>query len=675
MKPLDIAELTHAAEQAMGNRPVADVSDPFEALSRREWLAVNGTGGFASGTVAGSSARRYHALLVADLPAPYGRMALVGKVDEVVSVQGERFDLSTNRYPNSVVYPDGWRYVSEFTPFPVPTWTYKLPGQATLVKRIFLGRGKNTVYVTYTLREAPSQIMLTLTPLVCWKSYHDEMHPWPGFPLRRGPEVGGWFVQATADAPVLRLLSRGARWTPAGWWHERMVHDRERERGLEYYEDLFCPAVCEMTLRVGQTVSFVATVEGGEPEDATLALAEIVRHQNLLAQTAGAKTETQRDLVLASDLFVVRAGGARATVIAGYPWFTDWGRDAMIALPGLLLSTRRFDEARAVLQDFAGLVSEGMIPNRFTDSGELPDYNTADATLWFVHACEQYAKACDAATGTDAEQTQAFRAMMQPILETIVAAHQNGTRYGIGMDAEEGLLHAGEPGTQLTWMDAKVGDWVVTPRVGKPVEINALWINALRIVARFHPANAAAQQHYTDLAHRAAESFRAKFVRPDGQGLFDVLLDDGTPDASIRPNQVIAAALIGDILTDDEARAVLDVATAQLLTPYGLRSLAPSDSAYKGRYFGSPRQRDGAYHQGTVWAWLIGAYVDLYRRVHGPDADVSALITPLTAHLRDFGVGGLAEVFDGDAPHTPNGCPWQAWSIAEVLRVMPNGNS
>lgn len=666
MRPLTAAEMIRTTAGPTGNQPQAavnDSTDGFEALSRREWLATNGIGGFASGTIAGANARRYHALLVAAMQGTGGRMTLLGKLDDLATVNGERYDLSTNRYPNGIVYPDGWRYISEFSPWPVPTWTYRLPGDsAVLVKRIYLARGKNTVYVTYTLREAPALVQLTLTPLVCWKEYHGEMRPWEGFPLRRGPEVGGWNVQATHDAPTLRLLVRGARWTVAGWWHERLTQDRERERGLDYQEDLFCPAVANLTLRVGQTVAFVATIEPGEPEDATYALAEIVRHQETLLKSSGVprSDETGRDLVLATDPFVIDTPDQRKTVIAGYPWFTDWGRDTMISLPGLCLSTGRFAVARDILLNFAGFVSEGMLPNRFPDRGELPDYNTVDATLWFVHACERYA----AVSGD-----RAFVDIMLPVFEHIVTAHVQGTRYGICMDEGDGLLAAGAADTQLTWMDAKVGDWVVTPRHGKPVEINALWINALRVLATLCTEEEPRAQ-YAQMAERAEASFRKKFVRADGQGLYDVLYPDGTSDTSIRPNQVIAAALPYTPLSDDEIKAVVEVAERELVTPYGLRSLVPSDPAYRGSYFGSPRQRDGAYHQGTVWPWLLGSFVDAYRKVHGEDADIEHFLTPLiTTHLADYGVGGIAEVFDGNAPHYPNGCPWQAWSVAELLRV------
>jgi predicted glycogen debranching enzyme len=656
MRPLDAAELTATGHTS----PIADAADPFANLSRREWLSVNGVGGFASGTIAGSNARRYHGLLVAALAPPYGRMTLLGKLEEAVVFQDARYDLSCNQYDNGTVYPAGWRYLAEFNPWPVPTWTYRLPGEATLVKRVYMARGKNTVYVTYTLRESPTPATLTLTPLVCWKSYHDQMRPWAGYPVQRGPEVGGWSVQATADAPVLRLLAQGARWTPAGWWNERLFHERERERGFDYHEDLFCPATATLTLRVGNTVAFVATVEGGEPEDATLVLADIVKHQEGLLKAAGATGDARRrPLVLNADQFVIRANRARPTVLAGYPWFTDWGRDAMISLPGLCLKTGRHDLAREILQGFAGHVSQGMIPNRFPDAGEEPDYNTADATLWFVHACDRY---------MEATRDKAFGKMMLPILESIVAAHQGGTRYGIRVDPDDGLLLCGENGTQLTWMDVKMGDWAVTPRVGKPVEINALWVNALRAVSQWQGAKAGKPLALE--ADRAATSFRAKFTRPDGRGLFDVIGADGRADAAVRPNQVIAAALPYSPLTPEEVRSVVEVATTELLTPYGLRTLAPSDPAYRGRYFGSARQRDTAYHQGTVWPWLMGPFVDAYRKVYGADADVSAFLQPLLDNLREYGVGGVSEVFDGDAPHHPNGCPWQAWSVAEILRVL-----
>jgi glycogen debranching enzyme, archaeal type, putative len=647
MRPLTATELT-----------------PFENAARREWLSVNGVGSYASGTVSGAATRRYHALLVAALRPPLGRMALFSKVDETITVLDSHFDLSANRYPSNVVFPDGWHYIAEFTPFPVPTWTYRMPGDTVLVKRVFMARGKNTVYVTYMLREAPSNATLTLTPLVCWKEYHAEMHPWTGFPVAQEQEVAGWSLQATPDAPTLRLIAPGAKWTPAGWWHEQIIHDREAERGQDHVEDLYCPAVATMTLRVGQTVALIGTIEPDEPADDTLALAEIIAHEKALREAARVPEEdlVGRALVECADAFVVRAPGVRTTLLAGFPWFTDWGRDTFIALPGLCLTTGRAAVAREVLESFAGFVSEGMIPNRFPDYGETPQYNTVDATFWFVHACDAYLKA----TGD-----RDFQKTLLPVLEQIIEAHVAGTRYGIQVDPEDGLLASGESGVSLTWMDARIGDWTVTPREGKAVEVNALWLHALHTVAELKGGRAAKQ--YQELAAQAGASFAAKFVRPDGRGLFDVIGRDGAPDYAIRPNQVIAAALPHTPLRPEQLRAVLDTATTELLTPFGLRTLAPSDPNYRPYYSGDQRHRDSSYHQGTVWAWLAGAYVDLYRKVHGPDADVSHLIAPFEAQLSEYGIGGIGEIFDGDAPFRPDGCPWQAWSVAEVLRVRNCG--
>ena len=389
MQPLSAPEITNNQNDAAA----------FDALSRHEWLHTNGIGGFASGTVSGAATRRYHALLVATLQPPTERMSVLGKLDEMVTFDGQPFDLSANEYPNHVIYSDGWKLVLDFTAFPVPTWTYQLGPSATLTKRVYMARGKNTVYVTYTLRttgdNAPDTANLTLTPLVEWKDYHSEMHPWASFPVRRGQEVGGWFVQATPASPVLRMRVQSAGWTPAGWWHERITHARERDRGQDAEESLFCPAVAQITLKADQTVAFVATVETDAPDDALVVFAQWVKHQDALIQTAqiAEGDETGRDLIRAADVFVIQGENIRTTLLAGYPWFTDWGRDTMIALPGLCLSTKRYEVARDILTSFDHFVNHGLIPNRFPDEGETPEYNTADATLWFIHSCNEYYKA------------------------------------------------------------------------------------------------------------------------------------------------------------------------------------------------------------------------------------------------------------------------------------------
>lgn len=628
----------------------------YESCSRREWLSTNDTGSFASGTVAGVATRGYHALLTAALRPPTHRMTLLSCLHETVTVNGVAFDLHTGRYTDGTLHPQGWHYITGFDSLPVPTWQFDFPNGLRIIKRVFLEPGKNTVYVTYA-RVGGIEVDLTLAPLIAWKDYHHEMRQWDGFPLQQGFIENGYQAQATPDAPTLRLLLPGAKWVRAGWWHKNNFHEREADRGQDPIEHLYCPATASISLHKAiESVTFVATIDPEEPRPASLVIGDIVRQHNKLVSTVGSTGGSAADplltnLIIAADQFVVRGEGVRTTILAGYPWFTDWGRDTFIALPGICLATGRFDVAREILTAFAGYVSQGMIPNRFPDAGEVPDYNTVDATLWFVHACGEY----EAATGD-----VPFRDAMAPILRDIISWHERGTRYGICVDPEDGLLSAGEAGTQLTWMDAKVGDYVVTPRIGKAVEINALWIHALTVAWDF-----AGDESDLVRSKRAAESFRQKFVRPDGNGLYDVIAPDGTPDAAIRPNQIIAAMLPTSPLTRDELRAVVDTVTRELLTPYGLRTLSPADPAYRPRYEGNGFSRDTAYHQGTVWPWLLGAYADARRNVYGEDTDLS----PIMAQLGDYGVGGIAEVFDASEPQRPNGCPWQAWSVGEILRI------
>jgi predicted glycogen debranching enzyme len=545
---------------------------------------------------------------------------------------------------------------------------YRLPDGGTLVKTLHLARAKNTVYVTYDLTQGTGPVQLRLAPYVCWKTYHTEMHPFAGFPMRSelATDSNTWQFQAVWDAPRLQMKVEGPAstlWSNAAWWHDNMVHEREQERGFDFHESLYCPAVAEITLQVGQSAHFTATIESETPLSAPVVYRDTQRHVASVFKAAKLETneasQTQRSLALNADQFLIQTPEGRNTVLAGYPWFTDWGRDTMISLPGLCLCTGRHKVARQILLDYASHVSEGMIPNRFPDAGETPEYNTVDATLWFVRACGLY---------VNTARDRKFQQEMLPTLQEIVTAHQRGTRYEIRMDPDDCLLMAGELGSQLTWMDAKVNEVPVTARIGKPVEINALWIHALQVVADW--AGKKAGKPYLEVAERACTAFRARFIREDGLGLYDCIHPDGSPDAAIRPNQVIAASLPSTPLVEGELRMVLEVATAELLTPYGLRTLSPSDPSYRGFYGGGPRERDGAYHQGTVWPYLLGAYIDLYRRVNGPDADITPLTTSLLEHLAEYGVGGVAEVFSGDAPHTPNGCPWQAWSVAELLRVL-----
>lgn len=651
----------------------ADILQNYETASRREWLATNGIGGYASSSLAGANTRRYHGLLVPAFAPPLGRAVLLSKLEEEVRVEDALYLLSANKYP-SVVQPQGFRHLVSYESRPVPTWTYTFhEGTVTLQKRVWMPHGKNTVYIQYTLIKAPEAVKFGLVPLMAYKDYHTEQHRWDGFHgtiTNDGPGRLKFVAYDTAE-PLWFTLPPTFAWSGHSGWFLNFEHTREQERGLDCAEDLYCPGHWDGTLAPGQTMTLVATVETETPAQADDSLhAEYARQQSLLtaAGLSGGSEPFVQALTLAADQFLIEHTErvARATIMAGYPWFTDWGRDTMIALPGLCLSTGRYGLAKQILTSFSGATHNGLLPNRFTDSGGGAEYNTVDASLWFFHAVYQYALA----SGDWDFATQ----QMLPVLQDILTHHINGTDYGIGVDPADGLLHAGEPGVQLTWMDAKVGDWVVTPRLGKPVEINALWHNALRVAALLarQAGKDDAASDYEARAAQAKASFAPTFWNEDAQCLYDVIGDDGLPDASIRPNQIFALSLPFPLLSPEQARAVVDKVGEHLLTPYGLRTLAPGSPDYQGHYGpGDQRQRDGAYHQGTVWPWLLGAYVDAHLQVYQDKGAALNLILPfLPAAMNEYGVDTLCEIRDGDAPYTPNGCIAQAWSVGELLRAL-----
>jgi predicted glycogen debranching enzyme len=650
-----------------------EILQDFEQASQREWLVTNGIGGYASGSLSGANTRRYHGLLIAALTPPTGRMCLLSKVEEALLRNDETCELSANRYPGAV-HPRGFEYLEGFCALPAPAFLYRPRPDILLEKRIWMARGHNAVYLQYTLREASSPVTLRLSPLTCWKDYHREMHPWEGFPCRMTVMEGETRLQPTADSPTLRLIAPGTRCESAGYWHYRIEHAREQERGFDFQEDLYCPNHFLADLRPGESLTLTATIEedADAPETAWQAL---LQRQEELLRRADARDDFTRALALAADAFVMDApavnravcrpqGAAprlrRSTVIAGYHWFTDWGRDTMIALPGLCLATGRHEVARDILASYAAFFSEGMLPNRFPDQGETPEYNTVDATLWYFHAVYAYTQR--------AEDGLTLARELWSILKDSVEWHLRGTRYEIRVDPADGLLRAGAPGVQLTWMDARVGDQVVTPRIGKPVEINALWYHALCVMKTLAQRLGQDPQPYAKQACRTARSFRQAFVRPDGQGLYDVIGEDG-PDAAIRPNQIFAVGLPHSPLTAAERKSVVDTVERHLLTPFGLRTLSSEDPAYRPRYGGSPAERDAAYHQGTVWTWLLGAFVDAHRKVYRKPERAKAFLTSLQAHLEEAGVGYCSEIFDADPPHRPDGCIAQAWSVAELLRA------
>ncbi len=642
-----------------------EICGDLSAALRREWLVTNGLGGYASGTVAGVNTRRYHGVLVAALSPPVGRTVLVGGLVEWVSHDGRRYPLSAHEYGDHTIDPHGYRHLQEFAlEGMLPVWTYALD-DALLEKRVWMAYGANTTYVRYRLVRGGHPVTVEITPLVTHWDFH-ALRSGQGWQPRVVPEGSGLTIRAFDSAVPVRLIADGGRFAPDGAWWWNFLHREETARGLDDREDFHAPGSFLLPLQPGGSVTLVATTEGSPDLEGTRALATVRDRQRALLRRADAERAhpAVQQLILAADQFIVRRGAGASgglTVIAGYHWFNDWGRDTMIALPGLTLSTGRPEDAAAILRAFARFVADGLIPNNFPDqAGVTPGYHTADASLWYVLAVRAY---------HEATRDERLVGDLLPVLRGIIDGHVRGTRYGIGMDPADGLLRAGAPGWQVTWMDAKVGDRVVTPRIGKPVEINALWYNALRTIANLLAARKDAARPYQALAERVQASFRARFVRQGGGALVDVVDGPDGDDPTFRPNQIFALSLPFPLLEGDEAAVVVDAVGRALLTTYGLRSLSPSAPGYHGEYAGDVWGRDSAYHQGPAWAWLIGAYAEAHARVHGDPRQALQLLCPFEHHLRDAGLGTVSEIFDGDPPHLPRGCIAQAWSVAEVLRV------
>ena len=640
---------------------VPDVNDRF-SNDDREWLEPDGLGGFASGTVSGVRTRRYHALLLPATTPPTGRMALVNGFDAWVEVNGQRVALSAQRYLPDVVSPDGAGRIEAFTHQPWPTWTYRVAPGLAVRQEIVVPHGQPSAIVYWSLVERPADtsVRLVVRPFLSGRDYHS-MHHENGS-CRVEPQVEGDTARWHLYDGVPDIVSRANgvyHHEPA--WYRNFLYAAERERGLDATEDLLSPGTLTFDLDRADAVWMLSA--GAHTATADLvATADALRTYERARRGAFATA-----LELAGDAYLVTRGEG-ATVIAGYPWFTDWGRDTFIALRGLCLATGRYDEARSILLEWSDAVSLGMLPNRFADAGETPEFNAVDASLWFVIAVRDLVDASDAGKttlhGPDRDR------LLVAVTE-ILEGYSAGTRYGIRLDAD-GLLACGEPGVQLTWMDAKVGDCVVTPRTGKPVEVQALWLTALAFASRW---DARWQVAYV----RGRINFARKFWNPNGQFLYDVVDVDhvaGRVDPLFRPNQIFAVGGLGDSLLDaDRTRIVVDAIERRLLAPLGLRSLAPGEPGYVAHYLGGPRERDGAYHQGTVWPWLLGAFVQawLAEHGHGDEARQEAherFVTPLLAHLDDAGLGHVSEIVDAEAPFTPRGCPFQAWSVGELLRIQ-----
>jgi predicted glycogen debranching enzyme len=660
-----------------------DVLGTFAETCEREWLVTNGIGGFAAGTVGLANTRRYHGLLIAALRPPVERVAMVMTLEVVATYAGREVALSTNEFADGTIAPRGFCHLESFRLEGLtPVWNW-LVGDLRLEQRLWMRHGENTTYVEFRHLGGEQPLHLSIAPLCTYRDYHRQLRGERPFGIEQVPD--GVRIQAPEGARAYQITGPGATVVIQPQWYWQFKHRQESARGLDDLEDLLRPAIFEFDLVVGQAVSLILTAEPHPPMPTPEARsAEEKRQQELREQWKTAwpapvtlETAAWIDrLALASDQFLVErrdASGAALgmSVIAGYPWFTDWGRDTLIALPGLTLATGRAPLAASVLRTFAHYVSEGMIPNRFADRGDAVEYNTADASLWFFVAVHEYLRATN---------DTVFPTEIYPVLRDMIECHRRGTRYGIRMDAADDLLCAGEAGVQVTWMDAKVGDWVVTPRIGKAVEINALWFNAVSILRDLAAdlGHAHDQAEYATLAGRIHASFDAAFWFDGGGYLYDVIdgpdgeLDSSgrRRDASLRPNQIFALSLPYTLIAGARARHLLSVCHAQLWTPVGLRSLAACDSRYVGHYRGDARERDGAYHQGTVWTWLLGPFAIAHYRVYGDPAAASDLLRGIPAHLREGCIGQVSEIMEGDSPFRPAGCFAQAWGVAEILRAL-----
>lgn len=630
-----------------------------------EWLETNGRGGFSSGTVAGANTRRYHALLLVARKPPSDRVVLVNHVEEWVEVNGQTIPLSTNLYPGTI-HPEGYKACMSFTADPWPIWTYHCAG-VDIQREIVCAKGRDLVVVRWRVgKKSQASVTLRVRPMLSGRDYHSTHHENMGLDNNHSGDDRVMAWQPYRDLPTIRAFNHMGEYRHEPHWFREVQYPVEQRRGLDYTEDWWSPGEFTFHLATQQEATLVFTSEIIEQLDVQALVDAEKKRRARLKDAAPGGDPLVGQLWRAAESYLSERG-PQQTVIAGYPWFTDWGRDAFISLPGLCLVTGRHSIAWQVIESFAAHISEGMVPNRFPDLGEEPEYNTIDASLWFVHAVDRYL--------TYSHDSRRVRAIAWPAVKKILDGYRNGTRYGIRMD-QDGLVAGGIPGVQLTWMDAKVGDWVVTPRHGKPVEVQALWIRALSVggsLAMKFGETAYARRCQKD-HDQAAESFRQRFWYTDGGYLYDVIDGPEGNDSSLRPNQLYALSLNEDLVPQEQAESLLRIVKTELLTPVGLRTLSQRDSRYRGRYEGGVVERDGAYHQGTVWPFLLGPFVTAWLKVQGKKAaareQARAFLEGLSAHLHEACVGQVSEIFDGDAPHNPRGCFAQAWSVAEPLRAL-----
>lgn len=647
--------------ESLGKKLEHHILQDYGLSSRLEWLETNGLGGWAGSSVSGAHTRRYHGLLVAALNPPLNRLVLLSRLDETVCLGPLRFELGCNQFPGTI-HPQGFWRLNSFTWDMFPVFEYKIGG-IVLKKTVAALRGENTTLVLYEVLSATEPFGFELQPFIAARDFHSLSHANDTIDDQWSLSNGIWSATPYHGLPAINISVPGAHFEEQPDWYYDFEYQREAERGFEFKEDLFSYGKFKLDLNPGGKLGVIVSTHPAAGRNAfELFEKEAARRRTLLAAFPSAD-DFAKTLALAADQFIVQRGNGRRTIIAGYPWFTDWGRDTMIALPGLCLITRRYEDARQIFRTYRQSLRHGLIPNYFPDSGAQPAYNTADGSLWFFIAIQAYLDC----TG---DERFVKDELLSSLLE-IISAYRNGTHFDIHIEAD-GLLWAGDKNTPLTWMDAKVGNEPVTPRLGKAVEINALWYNALMVAAELcgKSGNQSSRQELLADALRAKQSFSRVFWNREKGCLYDYV-NRRIKDDAIRPNQILAIGLPYPLLEDDYARSVLKTVQDKLLTPYGLRTLEPGHADYCGRCTGGMPARDYAYHQGTVWPWLLGPYAVAVKRYGNTENKerLERVFDNLKIHLFECGLGSISEIFDGDEPYTPRGCPFQAWSVGEVLRA------
>jgi predicted glycogen debranching enzyme len=632
----------------------------FEKAVEREYLITNGIGGFCSSTIIGANIRKYHGLLNAALVPPVNRTMILSKLDEVLYLEGKEHKICSNDFIDS--RDEGYLNMTRFSNYPLPKMQYNID-DVIITKEIAMEHGKNTVAILYTISTGAKPGQITFAPYTNYRDHHGNS------------KIGDFYYNQSFSEGLLLLTEQNSglnlkiisncQYHRQEQWSKALIYLNEKERELNAVDYSFIPGQFKLNLKSysNYTVSFVASVEQSPALDAQTVINKEKQRRQLLINRAGYKEQFLKDLVIGCDQFIVhRQSTDTKTVIAGYPWFTDWGRDTMIAYTGVTLATGRYEDAKEILLTFVRYIKDGLIPNMFPDGNQQPLYNTVDGTLWFFYAVNKYL-----------EYTKDYKTVVEeiyPHLKNIIEHHIKGTVFDIFMD-EDCLLSAGGPGTQLTWMDVKVDDWVVTPRHGKAVEINALWYNALKVMENLAQRFGDDERLYADISNKTYESFNKLFWNDKEQCLYDCI-QEGMPIDKIRPNQIIAVSLPYSILDIDRASLVVQKVHEKLYTPYGLRTLSKDDEEYQGIYIGTILQRDGAYHQGTVWPWPMGPFTEAYAKVNNYSKEsiesVKIMLEQFYLHMEDGCIGSIAEILDGDRPHYPRGCPAQAWSVSEVLR-------